>query len=375
LLGLAFAATAGCWSGSGTMTVDADPYANFCPAGSAPGTLTDQVPDAGEGTPACDTPPLPSPLWGWAAVPGSGSSAVAVDTTTGGGDTPMVTVSTITDLNAILMGNAPAVVLLSGTVTGTVRIGSNKTLLGTCGAQVVGHIQISNVSNVIVRNLKITGYNCQDTTAVAARDCSAGPDAITISASHHVWFDHDDISDGSDGNLDINQGADNITISWTKFYYSTARIDPAGAGGGHQFSDLIGSSDNSSATDAGHLRVTFHHDWWGQFVHERMPRVRFGQIHLVNNFWSSFGNAYCVGLGVGANILAENNVFRRVGNPFDIVDYASPDSVLESRGNLFEQATGNTKGVGGPALASPYEYVAEDPCAITDAIMALSGPR
>jgi pectate lyase len=299
-----------------------------------------------------------------------------VDTTTGGGDTPMVTVSNIADLNTALMGTTPAVVLLSGTVTGTtVRIGSNKTLVGTCGAQIVGHVQISNASNVIVRNLKITGYNCQDPTAVAAKDCSAGPDAVTISASHHIWFDHDDISDGSDGNLDINQGADNITISWTKFYYSAGRVDPAGAGGGHQFSDLIGSSDSSAATDAGHLRVTFHHDWWGQNAYERMPRVRFGQIHLYNNFWSSYGSSYCVGLGVSANILVENNVFRRVGNPFNVDSYSSPDSVLESRVNLFEMTTGNKIGRGGAAVPPPYDYVAEHPCAITEEIMALSGPR
>ena len=51
-------------------------------------------------------------------------------------------------------------------------------------------------------------------------------------ASHHVWFDHDDISDGSDGNLDITHASDYITISWTKFHYSGKRTDPAGARAG-----------------------------------------------------------------------------------------------------------------------------------------------
>ena len=106
-----------------------------------------------------------------------------------------------------------------------------------------------------------------------------------------------------------------------------------------------------------------------------MPRARFGQIHLFNNFWSPVGNSYCVGLGVSANILAENNVFRGVGNPFNVTSYASADSVLESRVNLFEKTTGNTKGTGGAAAVPPYDYVAEHPCAITEEIMALSGPR
>jgi pectate lyase len=96
----------------------------------------------------------------------------------------------------------------------------------------------------VVRNLEMIGYNCKDGQAVAAKDCSVGPDTVTVSGTHHVWFDHDDISDG---NMDINQGADYITISWTKFYYSGPRVDLAGAGAGHQFSDLIGSSDGSGA--------------------------------------------------------------------------------------------------------------------------------
>jgi pectate lyase len=371
----ACAQLAGCWSAAPhAEPVVVDPFASFCPGG-APGAVTDPVPDGGDlPPPACDTPPAPSALVGWATVPGDGSDAVMVDSTTGGGDTPMVTVSNLIDLNNSLMGTTPAVVLLSGTVTGTVRIGSNKTLIGTCGAQIVGHVQLSGGSNVIVRNLKMVGYNCKDGQAVAAKDCSVGPDTVTVSGTHHVWFDHDDISDGSDGNMDVNQGADYMTISWTKFYYSGTRVDLAGAGAGHQFSDLIGSSDGSGATDAGHLRVTFHHDWWGQNSYERMPRVRFGQIHLFNNYWSSTGNSYCVGLGVTANVLAENNVFRQVANPFNITSYANADSVLEARNNLFELTSGNTSGLRGPATPPPYQYTAEDPCAVVEE-MTESGPR
>jgi pectate lyase len=369
---LGMMAAAGCWSGSGASPVDADPY-GLCPPAMGGGGLGGGVPET---VVSCDVAPDPSPLVGWAAVPGSGSGNVAIDTTTGGGEgTPVVAVATLGDLNAALMGSTPAVVQVVGTITGTVRIGSNKTLLGTCGAEILGHVQISSAFNVIVRNLKIVGYNCQDPEALSSRDCSAGPDAVTISGAHHVWFDHDDISDGSDGNLDINQGADNITISWTKFYYSGPRVDPAGAAGGHEFSDLIGSSDGAGDTDSGHLRVTFHHDWWGANSSERMPRVRFGQIHLFNNFWTSAGDSYCVGLGVSANILVEKNIFRKVHDPFNITSYSDANSVLESRGNYFEATTGNTSDKGGPAATPPYDYVAEDPCTVPDAVTILAGPH
>jgi pectate lyase len=364
----------GCFSSSNptTMAATNDPY-GLCPPVDAgltmPGTGNSETP------PSCDAPPPASPLVGWASVPGMGNGTVSVDTTTGGDPTAPITVTALADLNTALAGTTPAVVQIVGiTITGNVRIGSNKTLVGICGGQVKGNIKISGSYNVIVRNLKIVGYDCMDAAAVNAKDCSAGADAVTVSNSHHVWFDHDDISDGSDGNLDINLASDFITLSWTKFHYSALRVDPAGAAGGHEFSDLIGSSDNST-TDQGHLRVTWHHDWWGANVHERMPRARFGEIHLFDNLWTSVSNSYCVGLGVGASILAENNTFRGVNEPLNITSYADATSVLEARGNLFEGTMGNTAGVGGAAFVPPYDYTVEDPCVAAAEIIAQSGPQ
>jgi hypothetical protein len=132
---------------------------------------------------------------------------------------------------------------------------------------------------VIIRNIKIVGYGVGDCALDPSYDasvgCSSGDDAVSISGSNHVWFDHCDISDGTDGNLDINNGADFITISWTKFHY-TPRTDPTGndntGAEGHRFSNLIGSSDTVPA-DVGHLNVTWHHDWWAENVNQRMPRA------------------------------------------------------------------------------------------------------
>ncbi len=366
--------SAGCFSAAAPTTpiVNGDPY-GLCPPIDA--SMPTNGSGNGETPQSCDAPPPASPLVGWATVPGMGNGTVSVDTTTGGDTATPINVTTLVDLNNALAGTTPAIVQIVGTtIVGNIRVGSNKTLVGICGGGVQGSIKISGSYNVIVRNLKIVGNNCKDAAAVNAKDCSAGADAVTISNSHHVWFDHDDISDGSDGNLDINQAADFITLSWTKLYYSGSRVDPAGAAGGHEFSDLIGSSDNST-TDQGHLRVTWHHDWWGANVHERAPRVRFGQIHLFDNLWTSGGNAYCVGLGVGANILAENNVFRAVNEPFNITSYADATSVLEGRANLFEGTRGNTAGVGGSAFTPPYDYTVEDPCTAAPEIMAQAGPQ
>jgi hypothetical protein len=191
----------------------------------------------------------------------SGTIAGAtVDTTTGGGSATPTVVATLAELNAAAGGAAPAVIYVTGNIGGNVTVGSNKTIAGVCGATITGHIALNGSVNVIVRNLTVVGYNCTDAAAVTAQLCSSGADSITvINAAHHIWFDHDDISDGSDGNLDITQGSDFVTVSWTKFHYSAARVDLPGPGNagvtGHRFSNLIGAADNN-AIDVGHLNTS-----------------------------------------------------------------------------------------------------------------------
>src|SRR6185369_3397770 len=200
----------------------------------------------------------------------------------------------------------------------------------------------SHAANVIVRNLKIVGYGVGDCTKDpsfdAAVGCSSGDDAVSITgASHHIWFDHCDISDGTDGNLDINTGADYITVSWTKFHY-TPRTDPTGndntGAEGHRFSNLIGSADNVPQ-DMGHLNITWHHDWWADNVNQRMPRSRAGKIHIFNNLFTAKIDSYCSNAGQDANLLVENSVFDSVAAPFAI----SQNGTIVSNGNVFSNTT------------------------------------
>ena len=185
-------------------------------APEAAGTA-DSGPAGGRGSSSAD------PLVGWASVAG-----MNVTTTTGGAGGPTVKVSSLSDLNTNARGTAARIIEITGTIAGNVTVGSNKTLVGMCGAEVHGHIQMTGSANVIVRNLTVVGYNCTDNPS----DCSGGADAVTVEReAHHLWFEHDDISDGSDGNLDITHASDFITISWTKFHYSGRRTDPRRRGG------------------------------------------------------------------------------------------------------------------------------------------------
>jgi pectate lyase len=319
---------------------------------------------AGRGADGCA--PAPSAEIGWAFDSSGGPK------TTGGEGGPTVSVSSLSDLTNAVKGTNAQIIEIKGSISGTISIGSNKTLIGCAGAQFKGHIAMNGSANVIVRNLKIVGNNCTDNPS----DCSGGEDAITVQTSaNHLWFDHDDISDGSDGNLDLTHASDYITISWTKFHYSGRRTDPAGAAGGHQFSNLIGHSDSNSSEDTGHLRITFHHDWWADNVVERMPRVRFGKVHLFNNLYTASGNDYCIGVGVGANIRTENNVFIGVATPINTTSYSDSTSAIASTGNVYMGTSGTAPAdLKASSVFTPsYSYTPDATSGLEAAIRAGAG--
>jgi pectate lyase len=298
--------------------------------------------------------------------------------TTGGGNATPQVVTTVDAFKAAVSGTAKGVVYLNAVLPpASVAIGSNKTIVGVCGAEFHGHLGFSHSANVIVRNLKIVGYGVGDCSKDPAFDasvgCSSGADAVSISsASHHVWVDHCDISDGTDGNLDINAGSDFITISWTKFHY-TPRTDNVGddstGAAGHRFSNLIGSGDDVPE-DVGHLNVTWHHNWWADNVNQRMPRTRRGKIHVVNNLFTSGGNSYCTNAGFETHLLVENNVYSGVKNPL------SPDANgdMLARNNVFSNTSGTTM-ANGTGFTPPYSYAPEPTGSLQAAIMSGAGPH
>jgi pectate lyase len=294
---------------------------------------------------------------GWATQSGS--------TTGGGNATPMV-VTTAQALSAALSNASVSVIELNGSVSGSFNVPSNKTLQGACGGQatITGHIGIGARTNVIVRNLRVVGLNCTD----GGGDCESGEDAVEIGNSSRVWIDHLDVSDGSDGNLDITNGADLVTVSYSKFWYR-------GRSGGHQFSNLIGNSDTNTG-DQGRLRVTWHHNWWADRVVERQPRVRYGQVHLFNNLWTSSGNNYCVGVGANANVLTENNVFIGVSDPVNTQDYSNGSSIAHSAGNIYTNTNGQTADLrGGSVFMPPYTYTLDAAPTVEAAVRAGAGPK
>lgn len=244
---------------------------------------------------------------GWATVGG---------TVTGGEGGTKVTVTTRTELLNAMAGTAKKIIYVKGEIefTGstTLRSAQNKTVIGLKGSALVNSIHSSTVSqsgilylrdckNIILRNLTFKSAGAYDID---------GNDNLTLHGCTYMWIDHCDFQDGVDGNFDCNNGSDNICVSWCRFRYL---ISPwAGGSGGsddHRNCNLWGGSDKNASTDQGKLRTTFANCWWDEGCSERMPRVRFGKVHVVNSLYSSSNAHYCVGYGYKSNIYVEGCAF------------------------------------------------------------------
>jgi pectate lyase len=198
---------------------------------------------------------------------------------------------------------------------------------------------------------------------LVAIGCSSGADAVSVQKNaHHVWFDHCDISDGTDGNLDITNAADYVTVSYTKFHY-TPRTDPTGTdstgASGHRFSNLVGGTDTPSTyDDANALNVTWHHDWWADNVMERQARVRFGHNHFFSDHWSSSGDNDCVRAGTNAHVFIESSAFTGVKDPHEFNTATDQETAnIQVKGNAYDGTSGTqATGGSGAAFTPSYAY-------------------
>lgn len=254
--------------------------------------------------------------WGWATVGGP---------CTGSADQNPVVVSSLDDLRAALKqarnntkkkGAALMTIYISGTIDtpSPIYLQDTKQLsvYGLPGSALVNHwrdkktatnntgvLHIKRCQNVILRNLTLKSAGAYDID---------GNDNMTVSQCRNLWIDHCDIQDGVDGNLDIGNHSDHITVSWCRFrYFIAPKAGGSGGSDNHRFSNLVGSSDK--ADDEGQLGITYACCWWDEGCVARMPRVRFGRVHLVNCLYSSGVTNYCIGVGYKAHVYAENCVF------------------------------------------------------------------
>jgi pectate lyase len=307
---------------------------------------------------------------GWASV-----NAFDQDGTTGGEGGEVVTVSDMADLILYAGKTDTLIIQIEGMLKISpkgkfIEVNSNKTIIGKVpGSGIIeGGFRVgSGKKNIIFRNLHITDTYKEGDWDGKDQDW----DGIQIKGTcHHIWVDHCTILRQGDGALDITNGASYITISWCII-------------GQNNKASLIGSSDTDTHTDK--YKVTIHHTWFNETT-QRNPRVRFGMVHLFNNYYYNMGgygramgysnsNGYAIGVGVAAQIYSENNHFEKVVNPTDFIDSQTLPGFIIDKGSIFENSgTMKTKPDGitwNPA--DYYSYTLTDAELVKELVMSQAG--
>ncbi|GAB3650851.1 pectate lyase [Zhihengliuella somnathii] len=189
--------------------------------------------------------------------------------------------------------------------------------------------------NVVIRNLTIEApvdhFSSWDPYDGEEGAWNARFDAMSSVASTNIWVDHVTLTDGAyldrdapvgpngkpmnrhDGLFDMKDGSDFITMS--NSYLKN-----------HDKTMLLGSGDDNADTDEGRLRISLIGNFFDG-IQQRAPRVRFGQVHVVNNYFlgrvkdpaspmtsaAMGGHDYFLGLGYKSQVFSERNSFDYTG--------------------------------------------------------------
>ncbi|MDQ1292852.1 MAG: pectate lyase [Actinomycetota bacterium] len=302
------------------------------PESTAPTGVPGDSEDGGGGS------PVATGVVGWATQNGG---------TSGGSSSKVVKVSDASAFTAAVGSSTSQTVQVSGTISlsDMVKVAADKTILGTGANATItgGGLNISGVKNVVVRNVNFKDW---------------GDDAINVqNAATNVWIDHNSFSKGKDGAVDIKRASDYVTVSWNHFL-------------GHDKTCLLGHSDTNGSEDKGHLRVTYHHNWFDG-TSQRHPRVRFANpVHVYNNYYSN-NSGYGVASTEGAGVLVEANYFENVEDPFHLGEADSGPGTLVAKNNkLVNSGSGQASG---SVAAIPYSYSADAADGVKSSVSAGAG--
>jgi len=256
-------------------------------------------------------------------------------TTTGGAGGPTVTVTNGTDFNTQINTAGPRIIQVQGPISiGRVFTTANKTIIGLgTNAALLGNLNISGVSNVIVQNLRISNPGGD---GITIREAGGNP------GSHHVWVDHVTFIDCGDGSCDISVGADLVTVSWCKFIYPTQLQ--------HRFTMI--ADGQAGNPNSGH--ITVHHNWWSTRADQRMCASSYARIHYYNNYFNCSNNSYCSNARTDTEMNSENNYYAGVKDAVTVS--SGTNGKIKTSGNSYPGCTGTIHPGTDTVFTPPYAY-------------------
>lgn len=214
------------------------------------------------------------------------------------------------DLTTLFTGS-PGVVLHVGPYKSIIGGDANAMIFG-------GSLRLTNQVHVIIQNIKF--HNCISYAPGEQPNGNGGIisqvsgawssiDNVDINESEFIWVDHCEFADDpwNAANTPENQRRHNglLTIKNRSSHISVSN----NIFRNHNMNFLIGH-DDSATSDIGRLRVTIYLNWFRGVI-QRSPRVRYGEVHVLNNLYTDI-SSYGVGVGTGARVYCERNVFRNV---------------------------------------------------------------
>ncbi len=315
----------------------------------------------------------PVPI-GFASVNALGNNG-----TTGGAGGDVAIVTTTADLWNLMLGRtdanhnlnfAPLTVYVVGILGGDanttgntymldIKDASNISLIGVGNdATITGYgLAITRSINIIVRNIKFASCH-NDGVALQADDNDA--------LGHHIWVDHCTFTDTAppgypqssvfDGAFDVTHTTSYVTGSWNYFT-------------NHDKNCLFGHSDNNTSDVA--MKISFHHNYFDS-TGQRNPRVRFGTVHVYNNYYKN-NHIYGASSNLEADVVVEGSYFLNVPIPVETSRDGSPPGDMVERNNIFVNCgPSSTRGTAFDPTTY-YSYTLDSASTIPAMVAAYSG--
>ncbi|XP_024174385.2 probable pectate lyase 4 [Rosa chinensis] len=189
-------------------------------------------------------------------------------------------------------------------------------------------LRVFKATNVIIHGLRIHHCKSQPPTTVMGPNgiVSLGAvdgDAIRLVTASKVWIDHNTLYECEDGLLDVTRGSTDVTVSNNWFR--------------NQDKVMLLGHDDGFLRDK-NMKVTVVYNHFGPLCNQRMPRIRHGYAHVVNNLYREW-TQYAIGGSMNPSVKSEANLFIAPKQNKEITwrqDSVNNSWKFYSKGDIFE---------------------------------------